>query len=56
MTKIYIKWRNGNHEVREYADQQLAYSVYLALPKGVRAAFRASGDKHEVFSWDYVDC
>jgi hypothetical protein len=55
MTRLYIKWRNGQVELRKYADQAEAYAVWLALPKGVRAAFRGAGDSRPVFSWDYVD-
>jgi len=55
MAKLYIRWRNGRSEVKEYTDQAEAYSVWLALPKGVRAAFRGAGDNRPVYSWDYVD-
>ena len=53
--KPYIRWRNGTKTVDEYSDQSLAYSVYLGLPKGVRAAFRGAGDARPVYAWDYVD-
>ena len=33
----------------------LAYQVWLALPKGVRCAFRGANDKRPVYSWDMVD-
>ena len=55
MTRLFIRWRNGNKEVREFADQSLAYAVWLALPSGVRAAFRAANDTRPVYAWDYVD-
>jgi hypothetical protein len=55
VTKLYIKWRNGQVELRKYDNQEEAYAVWLALPKGVRAAFRGAGDTRPVFSWDYVD-
>lgn len=38
-----------------YADAALAYSVYLALPRGVRVAFRSDGDDLPVMPWSYVD-
>lgn len=41
--------------VRHYDDQTLAYQVWLALPKGQRAAFRGAGDTTPVYSWDYAD-
>lgn len=53
--KLYIRWRNGHEEVREYQDQALAYAVWLALPKGVRAAFRGAGNTRPVYDWDYAD-
>lgn len=53
--KLYIRWRNGASEVREYDDQALAYAVWLGLPKGVRAAFRGAGDTRPVYGWDYAD-
>ncbi len=68
MTKLYIQWPQrrcrigrrwvpvaGRDEVREYADQAEGYAVYLALPRGVRAAFRGAGDNRPVYPWDYVD-
>jgi len=51
--KARIYYQSG--EVVEYADQQLAYDVYLSLRKGIRAAFRGKGDNEPVYSWDYVD-
>lgn len=53
--RLYIRWKNGHEEVREYDDQSLAYAVWLALPKGVRAAFRGADDSSPVYSWNYVD-
>jgi hypothetical protein len=38
-----------------FTDQLLAYTVWLALPKGVRAAFRDAGDTRPVWPWDCVD-
>jgi len=48
-----VSFRNG--EVSYYKDSAMAYAVYLALPKGVRACFRAAGDLRPIYSWDYVD-
>jgi hypothetical protein len=55
MSKVYIRWRNGTTEIQEYANQSLAYAVWIALPRGVRAAFRGACDNRPVYSWDYVD-
>ena len=41
--------------VTGFSDQRLAYAVWLALPKGVRAAFRGTNDTRSVDSWDYAD-
>jgi len=41
--------------VTHYEDQKLAYAVWLALPKGTRAAFRGTNDSRPVYSWDYTD-
>jgi hypothetical protein len=51
--KARIYYRNGR--ISEYDDQREAYAVWLALPKGVRAAFRGRGDTTPVYSHDYVD-
>jgi hypothetical protein len=53
--RLYIRRRDGTTQVREFADQAEAYAVWLALPRGVRAAFRGAGDSREVYAWDYVD-
>lgn len=37
------------------AGQRLAYQVWLALPKGIRAAFRGRNVTTPVYSHDYVD-
>ena len=39
----------------QFEDQKLAYAVWLALPKGNRAAFRGANDPRPVYRWDYVD-
>ena len=41
--------------IERYNDQNLAFAVWLALPKGVRAAFRGAGDNRPVHPWDLVD-
>ncbi len=41
--------------VDRFEDQQVAYRLWLGLPKGVRAAFRGIGDASPVYPWDYVD-
>jgi len=52
-TKARIIFADG--EISHYDDQNLAYAVWLSLPKGVRAAFRAKGDTKPVYPWDLVD-
>ena len=51
--KARIYYTDGR--IEHYHDQTLAFAVWLALPKGVRAAFRGSGDNRTVYPWDYVD-
>jgi hypothetical protein len=41
--------------VAHFADPQLAYLVWLSLPKGIRAEFRGAYDTRPVYSWDYAD-
>jgi hypothetical protein len=41
--------------VGHYDDQKLAYAVWLALPKGTRAAFRGANDPRPVYPWDYAE-
>lgn len=41
--------------VEYFRDQALAYALWLALPKGTRAAFRGRNDTRLVHPWDYVD-
>ena len=41
--------------VTQYEDQNMAYAVWLALPKGTRAAFRGANDSRPVYPWDYAD-
>ena len=51
--KACLYFRDGT--IQEFFDQQLAYAVYLALPRGVRVAFRGAGESRPVLPWDYVD-
>jgi len=41
--------------VEEFENQQLAYLVWLSLPRGTRAAFRGKGDSRPIHTWDYAD-
>jgi hypothetical protein len=41
--------------IEHYDNQTLAFAVWLTLPKGIRAAFRATNDTRPVYPWDYVD-
>jgi hypothetical protein len=52
-TKARIYRSNGL--VDHFDDGNLAYTVWLAAPKGCRLAFRTAGDKTPVYSQDYVD-
>ena len=52
-SKARIYFTDGR--VQHYGDQALAYAFWLALPKGVRAAFRGANDTQPVYPWDYVD-
>lgn len=52
-TKARIFYPDGR--IDEYDDQSLAYAVWLALDRGIRAAFRSAGDKTPVYPHDYVD-
>ncbi len=37
-----------------YSSDKLAYQVYSSLPRGVKAAFRAAGDKTWVYPADFI--
>lgn len=52
-TKARIIYSDGR--VETYDDQALAYQIYLALPKGTRAAFRGKDDFDAVYPWSCVD-
>jgi hypothetical protein len=41
--------------VTHYGGQKLACAVWLALPKGIRAAFRGANHTRPVFPWDYAE-
>jgi hypothetical protein len=41
--------------VEAFNDARLAYGVWLALPAGVRVAFRGPNDQRPVYPWDCVD-
>jgi len=41
--------------VDEYSDNNLAYAVWLALPRGIRVAFRGANDTRPVYPGDCVD-
>ena len=48
-----IYYRDGR--VVEFTQQTPAYQTWLALPRGIRAAFRGPGDTRPVYSWDYAN-
>lgn len=41
--------------VDHFRNQVFAFAVWLALPKGVRVAFRGKNDTRPVYPWDYAD-
>ena len=41
--------------VDHFRNQVFAFAVWLALPKGVRVAFRGKNDARPVYPWDYAD-
>ena len=45
-----IHFRDGR--VLKFTDQTLAHQTWLSLPRGTRAAFRATGDNRPVYAWD----
>jgi hypothetical protein len=52
-SKARLLFSNGH--IEEYDDQHLAYALWLALPRGVRAAFRGKNDNRPVYGWECVD-
>ena len=48
-----ILFRDGR--VLAFNNPILAYQTWLALPRGVRAAFRGRGDVRPVYPWDFAD-
>lgn len=53
--KLLSRLFYADGRVVEYADQKLAYAVWLALPKRVKVAFRGANDRTPVYPHDYVD-
>jgi hypothetical protein len=53
LAKSRIYYKDGR--IEEYVRQGEAYGLWLALPRGVRAAFRGAGDATPVYSHDFVD-
>jgi len=54
-TRLYRTSGDGVVLVDHFDDAQLAYSVWLAAPKGTRLAFRSANDSRPVYSHDFVD-
>jgi hypothetical protein len=52
--KACIYFTDGR--VEQFKNQSFAFALWLALPKGTRAAFRGKGDTRPVCPWDCVDC
>jgi hypothetical protein len=46
---------NYDMYVENYTVQKHAYELWLALPKGIRCAFRGAGDTMPVYNHDLVD-
>ena len=44
-----------NGDIEPFKSQTLAYAVWLALPKGIRVAFRGANDDRPVYPWDHAD-
>lgn len=51
--KARLHYPNG--EVEHFKYQPFAFAVWLALPKGVRVAFRGANDTRPVYPWDHAD-
>jgi len=41
--------------VQRFRNQTFAFALWLALPKGVKVAFRGVNDQRPVYPWDHVD-
>ena len=52
MTGATLYFQNGQQ--RYYTNPAIALSVYYALSRRWRVAFRSDGDTRPVYSWDYV--
>lgn len=50
-TRIYF----ADGRVEHFKNQVFAFALWLALPKGVRVAFRGAHDIRPVYPWDYAD-
>lgn len=44
----------SNGHVDHFRNQVFAFALWLALPKGVCAAFRGANDTRPVYPWDCV--
>ena len=51
--KARIYFADGR--VVPFRDQPSAFALWLALPKGVKVAFRGVNDQRPVYPWDHVD-
>lgn len=51
--KARIYFTDGH--VEHFQRQVFAFALWLALPKGMRAAFRGANDTRPVYPWDYAD-
>jgi prepilin-type processing-associated H-X9-DG protein len=51
--KARIYFADGH--VEHFQNQTFAFALWLALPKGTKAAFRGTHDDRPVYSWDHVD-
>lgn len=51
--KARVYFADGH--VEHFSNQVLAFALWLALPKGVRAAFRGENDRRPVYPWNCVD-
>ena len=45
----------GKGNVLRLCNPSLAYTLWLGLRRGIRAAFRRAGDRRPVYPWDYAD-
>lgn len=52
-SKTRIYFTDGH--VEWFDNRVFAFALRLALPKGMRVAFRGANDTRPVYPWDYVD-